>query len=449
MACAFRTFNAVTGGNPGERMKKALLVLITAAAFLAACRRDQGDSLPTAELQSPADGTQYNVYDTIHVYVKASDNDGLASLRLRITDANQIPVLPVIDRSLTGTSYEATYDIPIDDIRILSGYYYVYADIADVDGNRRSVYRMIGISEIPRMLKGFFTATQPLSSLVSVYRTDTSWTASPWNQYASDFTDMAVSAYWQQVYISGSYTGPLRAESIDGVYAGWSQSAFASALPYWGPLSVYDKRLLVSIPGQSQLRSLDQAGNMSFFAMADNNFYPDNQLQYGNRIFIEEKEISTTNERMVVFSSSGGAIQETVMPVDAVGMFAKDQDLVYVTGNTAGQGHIYLYSFTGNNFYEPVSLPSGLVTAATQIDSNTVLIAMDNGNLYRFTYNPVGLLSWASGLNAVQLRYDAVNDQVYAAEGNNVNVYDYNPFTLQRTVVFPEPVKDVELWYNR
>jgi hypothetical protein len=137
------------------------------------------------------------------------------------------------------------------------------------------------------------------------------------------------------------------------------------------------------------------------------------------------------------------------MSVNAVAMFEKDPLNLYVVGNSGTQGHLLIYDFTSNGFWEPVSLPAATVTCATQIDSNTLLIGMSDGNLYRFTYSPVGLLTWASGINPSVLRYDDVNDEIYSAEGSNVKVYSYNPFVLQHTVAIPYTISDLELWYNQ
>jgi hypothetical protein len=74
---------------------------------------------------------------------------------------------------------------------------------------------------------------------------------------------------------------------------------------------------------------------------------------------------------------------------------------------------------------------------------------MNTGTIYKFTYAPVGLLTWASGINSSQLRYNEVDGNVFSAEGLNVRVYNYNPFLLQRTIAVADSVKDVELWFNR
>jgi hypothetical protein len=193
---------------------------------------------------------------------------------------------------------------------------------------------------------------------------------------------------------------------------------------------------------------LDQLGSSNFTGNSDFGFYPKHILQNENRIFTEQKDISSSNVRMVVFSTAGGGLQETPMGVDAIEMFAKDVDNVYVIGNSLGQGHILLYDFLTNGFWEPISLPVGTTTSATQIDANTLLIGMSNGSIYKFTYNPVGLLTWTSGINPTQIRYDEVNAEIYAAEGTNVKIYNLNPFSLQRTVLLPDSVRDLELWHN-
>jgi hypothetical protein len=150
-----------------------------------------------------------------------------------------------------------------------------------------------------------------------------------------------------------------------------------------------------------------------------------------------------------VYSTSGGVIHQTVIPADPLAFFERTADEVYVLGNSAGQGHLMIYDNTTNGFWEPISLPAGTITCATTIDANTILIGISDGNIYRFTYMPVGILTWATGVSPTILRYDDVNAEVYSAEGTNVKVYSYNPFVLQHTIPIPYAVSDLELWYNK
>ncbi|MCX6312886.1 MAG: hypothetical protein NT084_14780 [Bacteroidetes bacterium] len=428
-------------------MKKAFFSFFIFSFLFFSCKKSHDEEMPIINIVSPVNGFQGNVNGLIHVNIHVSDNMALENMHVQLVNTSMIPVLPMVSLTPSGKSYDAVFDYSINNFRITSGNYYLEVDVSDGTNTARA-YINIYVNGIPKALNGFFAATIPTPGTVDVYKCDTSWTASLFSSAPSDFTDIAVSDYWQQVYVNGSFSGPLKATSIDGSTFGFSISSIVGSVPYWGPLSVKDSRLWVTYRALNQFKSLDQLGSSNFTGNSDFGFYPKHILQNENRIFIEQKDISSSNVRMVVFSTAGGGLQETPMGVDAIEMFAKDVDNVYVIGNSLGQGHILLYDFLTNGFWEPISLPVGTTTSATQIDANTLLIGMSNGSIYKFTYNPVGLLTWTSGINPTQIRYDEVNAEIYAAEGTNVKIYNLNPFSLQRTVLLPDSVRDLELWHN-
>lgn len=425
-----------------------IFLLLALPLALASCKKGEDEELPAIQIQSPANGFQANVFDTLRVRIHVSDNRQLVNLRVQLVTTQLAAVLPAVNLSLEGRSDDADFNYIISNHRMASGNYYLAVEATDGNNTARA-YTNIYVTGVPRALNGFFAATIPVTGTLNIYKGDTSWNATLFSSYASDFTDMAVSGYWQQVYTNGVYTGPLKATSIDGSTSGFSIQSIAGPVPYWGPLSTRDARLWVAYRAINVFKSLDQTGAPSFTSATDPGFYPGLSLQSGNRLYTEQKDISSANARMVVYSTAGGGLQETPMSVDAVAMFEKDPDNIYVAGNTLGQGHLLIYDFTTNGFWEPIALPAAAITCAAQVDSNTVLLGMSNGNVYRFTYNPVGLLTWATGITPTVLRYDDVNDEIYTAEGSNVKVYSYNPFVLQHTIAIPYPVSDLELWFNQ
>lgn len=429
-------------------MKKIVFLLLAGSFILTSCKKREDEEMPVIQIQSPANGFQANVFDTLHVSIHVTDNRVLSSMHVQLVTTQLVAVLPSVSIPVDGNSYDAVFDYIISNHRIASGNYYLSVDAYD-GYNLARAYTNIYVTGIPRALNGFFAAAIPTPGTLNIYKGDTSWTASPFISYPSDFTDMAVSGYWQQVYTNGIFTGPLKATSIDGTTSGYSIQSIAGPTPYWGPLSVRDARLWVAYRSVGVFKSLDQAGTPNFTSATSTGFYPRLSLQSNDRVYTEQKDISSANVKMVVYSTAGGGLQEAPMSVDAVAMFEKDPDNIYVVGNTAGQGHLLLYDYVTNGFWEPITLPAATVICATQIDSNALLIGMNNGNVYKFTYNPVGLLTWASGINPTVLRYDDVNAEVYSAEGSNVNVYNYSAFALLHTIPIPYPVSDLELWFNQ
>lgn len=404
--------------------------------------------MPSIGILSPSNGLQANVYDTLHVSIHVSDNVQLESIHVQLVTTALTPVLQSISFPVEGNSFTASFDYIINNHRIASGNYYLAVDASD-GNNLARAYVSIYVTGIPRALNGFFAATIPTPGTLNIYKGDTSWTSSLFTSYPSDFTDMAVSDYWQQLYTDGIFTGPLKATSIDGISGSFSQQAISGPSPYWGPLAVKDARLWVAYRSTGFFKSYDNTGATNFTAATDAGFYPELSLQVGNRLYAEQKDISSPAIRMIVYSMAGGALQENPMSVDAAALFEKDADNIYVLGNAAGQGHLLIYDFVTNGFWEPISLPAAAITCTAQIDSNEILFGMNNGIVYRFTYNPVGLLTWASGINPTVLRYDDVNEEVYSAEGMNVNVYSYNSFALLHTIAIPYAVSDLELWFNK
>ncbi len=429
-------------------MNRIIFLLFAFALFFVSCKKEEDTESPFIEIQSPVNGFQANIFDTLQVRFFASDNVKLEHVRVQLVTTNLIPVGPADFIEVEGNSYSADFIHVISNHRIVSGNYYLAVEAFD-GINTSKEYASIYVTGIPKRLNGFFAATIPTPGTLSIYKSDTSWNASLYESYPSDFTDMAVSAYWQQVYTAGIYTGPLKAFSIDGTSPAFSIQSISGPTPYWGPLAVKDARLWVAYPALGVFKSHDNTGMPNFNSPVDAGFYPGISLQSGSRLYTEQNDISSANVRMVVYTTAGGALKETAMSVDAVAMFEKDADNIYVVGNTLGQGHLLLYDYVTNGFWEPVSLPAAAVTSATQIDSNTLLIGMSNGTVYKFTYNPVGLLTWSSAINPTALRYDDVNAEVYSAEGLNVKVYNYNPFTLLHTVPIPYTVNDLELWFNK
>ncbi len=431
-----------------RRMKKIIFLLLVIPLALISCKKGEDEEMPSIQIITPPNGSQANVYDTLHVRIHVADNRQLESMHVQLLTTQLTPVLPSISIPVEGISYDVVFDYVISNFRMASDNYYLAVDVSD-GNNLARAYCNIYVTGVPRVLNGFFAATIPTPGTLTVYKGDTSWMASQFTSYPSDFTDMAVSDYWQQVYTNGIYTGPLKASSIDGATSGFSIQSIAGPTPYWGPLSIKGPKLWVAYYANGLFKSLDQVANPSFSSATSLNYFPDLSLQSGNRVFTVQRLISNNSQIMVVYSTAGGGLQECPIPADPVAIFERSADEIYVIGNSGGQGFLNIYDYGTNGFWQPIALPAGTVNCATQVDAGTLLIGMSNGNVYKFTYNPVGLLTWASGINPAVLRYDDVNAEVYSAEGSNVKVYDYTAFALLHTIAIPNAVEDLELWFNR
>ncbi len=427
-------------------MRLPVVLWLIFVVLLHSCRKED-TVLPELEWIAPNGSLQLAVIDTIEVHVKLRDNEGLNRCRIQLLDENMIPAIPAQEQQLSGVEDEVRMDYVVGDIRLTSGLYYFMAEVRDEAGNTNRGYRSVQLTEFPKQLKGFFTAHYPQANTLTIYRVDSTAAPMLWKTENSDFGDMAVSAWWQQVYACGDVYGKLNAFSIDGSAPEWSKSPTVSTSSFWSALFVKDRLLYTGWNGPEQFRSFDNAGTQQAT-------YPMLNLHRGvvmcrtsGYVYTVQKEISTGQSWMVVYAVSGGTVAQCPLNMEVTELFPRNDDEVYLVGNAAGQAELKIYERISNGTWTPVSLANGSVNCAEQISSNTLLLGHSDGNVYRFEYNPLGVQLHLPGVTAQQIRYDVIGNSIYVASG--ASVLNYNGSSLIQSWNYAAPVLDLELWYNR
>lgn len=424
-----------------------MLICILLCLSLFACKKEGDTVAPVVEITSPADGAQYDVGDTIHVILEVADDVALADVEVKLTDLNLTAVMPTVVLSTSGEGGTIQFDYFLDDVSVLSGTYYLQAVVHDAARNDAKDFVAVNITEVPRELKGVFAVTA-LPGFVTLHRIDTSWTAISLGTFAGDFTDLAVNAWWQQVAFTGSVTGITRCFSIDGVHAGWTINPLPTAGPYWGNLIAHERNWLINYRTDGLIKTTTYNNILSTSYTANSGYFFRNFAFSGERMFADMIDLSGTSRLIGVYQGGGGAIQQSVLSMDPVTILPRDESTVYIAGNVGNQGKLLIYDYDMNGTWEPIALPPGILLSATEINAGTLLLSMSNGNIYRFTYSPVGLIVWNS-VTAEHIRYDDAGGTVITSEGTSIKQYDYPQTGVLDQFNLADSARDIELWYNR
>lgn len=432
-------------------MIRTISLTLLLLVLLSSCKKDQdNDAIPTLVFNSPADGASYNVLDTIPVDLDVNDDKELASISVQLADAQLTPQLPAFTQTISGRSAHLQYSYPINDIHLQTGDYVFIVTLTDAHSNVGHFYRHIYLTAVPLAHKGYFFTTTPAANTTDLIKVDSANNMSTVATYSGDFTGMAVSNRWQQAYVCGRSTGAFHAYSIDGAHAGWTENPVVSSAPFFTGVQTSKDLVHVSY-FDGAVRGYDGTHMLRNITNTGTGFHPVKTFFADYRLYAEVEDVTGTNRKFAVYSSAGGGIQECLLQGNIVDIARKDSLTLVVAANFNNQGKLYLYDFTTNGFWEPISLPAGeTVKSMTQADANTYLVAMSSGTIYKFTYSPIGLLSVVTGTTAQKIRFDELSSEIIVAEGNNLRRYAYPGGNLLGTICTAgSAITDFAIWYNR
>jgi Bacterial Ig domain len=428
---------------------KYLSVLFVITFLFMSCRKDDDTEPPSVVITAPAAGTNYDVTDVFTVTVELSDNVALSKLEVRVVTQDLIQALPTSTHQVSGSVQTLNVVYALDDVRMLSGAYFIEAIAYDEAGNTEHAFVQINVAAVPLRLKGVIAATVA-GNTVTIGEIDSLWNYNSLALHTSDFTDLAVSSWWQQAAFTGKITGAFRSWSFDGNYPGWTTSAFPSTGDYWGKCDAIEREWYINFRADGVIRAKSWNGQNTTQYTANAGYFFNAFTCSGDYFFADQVDASGVNRVLAVFDkqTGGGAVQQTALNTVPLMLFPRDNNSIFIASNSGGQGKLLIYDFAMNGTWEPVALPVGQLISAAQVDSNTLLLSMSDGNIYKFTYNPVGVISWLAS-SAQHIRYDVAGNTVITSEGTNVRQYNYANAVMINTVMLPDSAADLELRYNR
>ncbi len=432
------------------RYQQVLFLLVLFGVLLGACKKEPGDEAPHITILSPYEYASVTVPDTLVVKVEVSDDHGLSQVSVTLLDQNNIPVVPTVSASVSGTSAIVTLALPITSEELTSGPYKLLATVSDGSLTGKDVQNL-HVTAIPLRLRGVFTLTIPSSNFVSLYRTDSSGQTTQVDAWLNDLGGAAISSYSQRLFIAGGTTGGLRAYVPSAFNIVWQRGNFsASGAPWFTSVDLCaDGRLYVG-HGDGTLRGFNPTnGTGSFTATMPEQFRAEQTLTTGDLVVCLQRHFVTQEQRVGIYYGLSGALQETqplnLVPVRA---FIRDPEHALIFGNRDGIGRVLERTVSGGGTWEAYTW-NDPITAVEQVGFNTWIVALANGDLQRFTYGGSGSLSIATTPVLTALAYDAVNGWVYGGTQGQVLTIDPTSGTVAGSWPVVGEVRYVLPWLNR
>ncbi len=427
-------------------MNKLLFLFLFLSLVIFSCNKKDEIS-PYIQITAPNEYSNHNVLDTLSVIGTISDNEQLEYIKLSLLNEYNIIVTSVVTLYPETNEYSLNREFIVDNILLESGEYNLLVTASDGENETRK-YIAITLNEAETELIGILFVETPTFNTVEVKKIKPDLSVQQVAFAAGDFLAAVSSTRNQAFYMAGSETGSLRSFSMLTNSEMWSvQANPLSGAPYFSDVYEDDGTLYVSF-FDGEIKAFDKNGTVKLDILASGyNCYK--VWKIDNYIFSEQQLIGTSDRRLFVYNASSGVeIQQTPLDVEVVKFFKRNDDNIFVFGNTGTQGYMKNYVISDNGFWEPHSLQNGKVFSAERIDDNTFLISQQNG-VSKYTYNPNSLTDYLPSVIATSINYEPVNNLVFLSEANNVKLYNYSNAALLNSVTASTEIKSLSLLYNK
>ncbi|MBL0049157.1 MAG: hypothetical protein IPP32_13815 [Bacteroidetes bacterium] len=412
------------------------------------CKKESDTQAPFVSFISPQENQSFTVGETIPVKFQVSDETKIDYVQISVLDENQQQILSAI--TLHDVQDGQTIDQPIliDNTAIKSGSYYLTVRSSDGE-NEENTIRKIGIQELPLQRKAVYMIGKALNQY-TVYKVDSVFSITTAYSLDGDFIGASIDSRLKRLITSGGFSGKLLATRLGDYSVAWSENPVGTVYPTYRNITTANALSFVSY-NAGFVKAYDADGAIRFTASATQNvFYPIKSGVSSKYVLSEQAAFTGSTKKLVLyFYPSGGAVQELNFSGDVVEMFPKTDNDFFVFYNQGNTGMLSIYGASGTNFsYSYPSTLQGKIKSVVALSSEVYLISTENG-IFKFTYNPLNYVLFKAGTGATKMRYDPSNNQVLAAEGKVIKMYDLTSGMLVNTITAVDSIADFQLLYNR
>ena len=411
-------------------------ILLLAVLISASCKRETDSEFPVILVQSPVEGSVYQVDDTIHLKAVIHDNNKINSLKITLVDSDNRPVLPSVAISSPSNPYTLNADYAIDDSLIESGIYEL--QFQAFDGiNTANAYVRIQVIALPRRFLYPIAITRPSTNEVSAYAPDTS---GQWKEIFArqgDYAGSAVNSAYGYLYITGASSAGLTAYNLKQKKIDWSIPAEQLPVNRWFESISFYKPLLYVSYYDGYIKAFDKTGRASFTSVTTGLYVPGVSCAFDGYVAASLQEKNSDSHSLAIYNTPGGNIRQLISPVPQIIAFSPSEKFHLLSfGNQSGNGIIQEYDSRFGTFTDLKVNPNDSIYSVSAMDVNNYVIS-GKTKLYWYSYNQNSLVEFATGLDKARVACETIGMQVFATSDRNLFIYSYPQGILQKTIPIP------------
>lgn len=425
-------------------MKYGGFVLFICLVILAfSCAEDKDSTPPIVTINSPTDGSRFEVLEQIPIVAQANDNEQVIAMRsyLVFNDGQSIALNgPSIGTVAPSVNFNA--NLTLTDTLLPTGNYFIRVDAED-DNNIASAFRSIQITGIPR---------RKLSLLAVGH----DWlNANLWednNDLSFQLKKSFNRQHQKTLFVSERqqlWTADLSGKKLSATQ--WKENRPLIEVDFqqnvsqpFEALETNGEGIYYSTKEELVAYSNTPTKRFSIFPSPNRQF---GKMQVGERyLLVEEVDLSKTNRQLrILFNDNGAEFGAVNLSEPSVSIDFRDRNNALIFSNKGGQGSIQELLIESTSLTPLLNLNDSIMEVI-RLTENNYLIATDKAVL-EFNYALRTIAQKTIIGNAV-LAFDEVNKEVIIGKDKSIWTYSYPAFQLLQSASSPEGLKQLIVRYN-
>ena len=386
--------------------------------------------------------------DTVLVQGRVTATKAIDLINISVTTQSGSKVVPSVSLFPNQSDVTLNEQLVLSDIHLATGNYWlvVEARVGDVNGK---VFRTLAISEAPRLREAVFFAANDGGN-TNLYKLNEENQIESFTTVPGDFDSFGMNSFDQQLSMSGILSGNLRSLKLSSAQSVWElQNKTVGTNPYFDAVGFNDRNVFYAT-NVGELGGFDASGVGIF----DAELAPGRRARYiygdDEYVLTMEENLSPINPELVVrYTISGVSRHQLVLNEPLKEIRSLNTGRYLLIQNAPAGALLSVYDVEGNFIeFQKKTLAGQEVNEVARVGERQFLLLTNNSTVYLFdevSFNETRLFN----TTATQLAFDQVNDQIWTADGNDLNVFAYPQGVELFTISHSEEVKDLAIAFNK
>ena len=425
---------------------RQLFVAILLVFIIFSCKKEDDTQMPSITITEPT-GANFEVFDTIWIKAKITDNEIVKSVTYGITDSNADYIANAKVKTYDSKNVDFSGYIILNDVRTESGNYTL--TITAFDGNNtKKQFKQIYIKALTKKLEKIYITTETANNTKVYELLEQNDFELKYTHY-DNITDAEVNSYLRSMYLLDK-SGNLKSISLNNFEPYWEVNNLNNNLvEYNGKLMIYDDFCFASVK-KNNIQAFDINGNVRKTAVSELYAYEPSCFTIQNGFFVNytyNNSISSNYIEKLYYS--GGASQTYYsVNIDVIDILPLNSNEIIAFGNKLDTMRIVTLKLNATQLQYVDFDVSDKLIAVVKINDDKFLFSTNNG-LFLYDGNYLGHAIYINDILADYLIYEELNKSIYCLKGNEVTVLNSDDYSTINTFTLPGKATKILFEYNK